>query len=53
MINRSPNRIAPASSRIRNVMLLRFCRGTMIVEGDKWLGRAGHGKFMKRNARKV
>jgi dihydropyrimidinase len=26
-------------------------RGTVIVEGDKWLGRAGHGKFLRREPR--
>ncbi|HEX5590298.1 MAG TPA: dihydropyrimidinase [Candidatus Limnocylindrales bacterium] len=26
-------------------------RGTVIVEGDRWLGRAGHGKFVRREPR--
>jgi len=26
-------------------------RGTVIVEGDQWLGRAGHGKFLRREPR--
>jgi dihydropyrimidinase len=25
-----------------------FSRGTLIVENDQWLGKAGHGKFVKR-----
>jgi dihydropyrimidinase len=27
-----------------------FSRGTLIVENDAWLGKAGHGKFVKRGA---
>ena len=30
-----------------------FSRGNLIVEGDKWLGKTGAGKFVKRTARKV
>jgi dihydropyrimidinase len=27
-----------------------FSRGTLIVENDQWLGKAGHGKFVKRGS---
>jgi len=30
-----------------------FSRGNLIVEGEKWLGSKGAGKFVKRNARRV
>lgn len=30
-----------------------FSRGSLIVEGDKWLGKAGAGKFVKRSARRT
>ncbi|MBX7112967.1 MAG: dihydropyrimidinase [Myxococcaceae bacterium] len=30
-----------------------FSRGNLLVENDKWLGKAGAGKFVKRNARKT
>ncbi|MFZ5469492.1 MAG: dihydropyrimidinase [Myxococcota bacterium] len=30
-----------------------FSRGNLIVEGDKWLGKTGAGKFVKRTARKA
>ncbi len=30
-----------------------FSRGHLIVENDKWLGKTGAGKFVKRNARKT
>jgi hypothetical protein len=26
-------------------------RGTVIVEGEQWLGRAGHGRFLRRERR--
>ncbi len=28
-----------------------FSRGNLVVDGDKWLGKAGAGKFQKRSAR--
>lgn len=30
-----------------------FSRGNLIVEGDKWLGKAGAGKFIHRSARQT
>jgi dihydropyrimidinase len=30
-----------------------FLRGKLIVDGDKWLGRAGNGQFLKRNTGEV
>ncbi len=30
-----------------------FSRGNLIVEGEKWLGKTGAGRFVKRTARKV
>ena len=30
-----------------------FSRGRLVVDGDTWVGRPGHGKFIKRSARKT
>jgi hypothetical protein len=30
-----------------------FLRGKMIVDGEKWLGKAGQGQFLKRGAGEV
>jgi dihydropyrimidinase len=30
-----------------------FLRGKLIVDGDEWKGRAGDGKFLKRNQGEV
>lgn len=30
-----------------------FSRGKLVIENDQWLGRAGHGRFQKRTARKT
>jgi dihydropyrimidinase len=30
-----------------------FLRGTLIVDGDQWLGKAGEGQFLKREEGEV
>jgi dihydropyrimidinase len=30
-----------------------FSRGRLVVDNDQWVGRTGHGKFVKRNSRKT
>jgi dihydropyrimidinase len=30
-----------------------FSRGNLIIDGDQWLGKAGAGKFIKRQARAI
>lgn len=37
--------------RVKGVPEQVFSRGEVIVDGDRWLGRPGHGRFVKRGPR--
>ena len=34
--------------RVRGRVKKVWSRGTLVVDGDEWLGRPGHGRYVKR-----